>query len=59
MTASGPERVGVVVGRLHALAFRVDSTQRFTVVEQEVFGTALSRRLVLDKGADLFVGVAV
>lgn len=59
VTASGPQRVGVVVGRLHALAFRVDSTERLTVVEEEVFGATLSRRLVLDKGADLFVVVAV
>lgn len=59
VTAGGPQRVGVVVGRFHALAFGVDSTERFTVVEEEVSGATLPRRLCLDKRADLFVGVVV
>lgn len=59
MAASGPEWVGVVVGRLHALAFRVDSTERLMVVEQKVSGATLSGCFVLDKRANLFVGVAV
>lgn len=59
VTASCPQRVGVVVGRLHTLAFRVDPTERFPVVEKEVSGATLSRRLVLDKRADLFVVVVV
>lgn len=59
VTAEGPQRVGVVVGRLHALALRVDATQRLAVVAQELPGAALPRHLVLHEGADLLVGVAV
>lgn len=59
MTAHSPQWVGVVVGRLHALAFRVDATQGFAVVLQEVFGAVLPWNLVLHEGADLLVAVAV
>lgn len=59
MTAESPERKRVVVGRLHALAFGIDPTQSFAVVTQKVFGAALSWYLILHKGADLFVAVAV
>lgn len=59
MTARGPQRVGVVVGGLHALTFWVDPTQCLAVVQQEFFGAALSRGLVLDERADLFVVVTL
>lgn len=57
VTAHRPQWVGVIVGGFHALSFRVDSTQSFAVVLQEVPGAALSWYLVLHEGADLFVGV--
>lgn len=59
MTAKGPQRVRVIVGGLYALAFWVDPAQSLAVVLQEVLGAAFSWHLVLDKGADLFVAVAV
>lgn len=59
MAADGPQRVRVVVGGLHTLAFWVDPAQCFVVVQQEVFGAALSGHLIFHKGSDLFVGVAV
>lgn len=59
MTASCPQWVGVIVRRLHTLTLWVDPTQSLAVVLQEVFGAALSRCLVLHKGADLLVAVAV
>lgn len=59
MAADSPQRVRVIVGRLHTLTFWVDPTQCFAVVLQEAFGATLSRYLVLHKGANLFVAVAV
>lgn len=59
MAANGPQWVRVIVGGLHTLAFRIDPAQCFAVVQQEVFGAALSRYLVFHKGSYLFVAVAV
>lgn len=59
MTANSPQWVRVVVGGLHTLAFWVDTTQSLAIVLQEVLGSALSWRLVLHEGADLFIAVTV
>lgn len=59
VAADAPQWKRVVVGRLHTLPFWVDTTQGLAVVLQEVLGAALSWRLVLNEGADLFVAVTV
>lgn len=59
VTANNPQRVRVIVGRFHTLAFGVDTSQSLAVVLQELCGAALSWRLVLRKGADLCVVVRV
>lgn len=57
MTAYSPQRVRVVVGGLHTLAFGVNTTQSLTIVLQELFCSFWC--LVLHKGADLLVAVGL
>lgn len=59
LAAAHPQKIGVVVGGIHPLAFGVDAAQGSAVIHQEFPRPALAGNLILHKGAYLFIAVLV